>query len=303
MANAIHKTTSSDTLASIAGLYYALEGPDSAIRDVDLKKVTNSIREATPIALKKFKDTEPLPRGTTLFVPTLRELNRVVFSESPTLLASLKAHGFEHARKLLRYSADEVVEYLSPLPQDYSAADVRRAWMLTALINLDGMDLYTAPYLYDTLGIVSLPELANQSQATIDSALATLIAPPHSRPPELANQRHAERWIMGARIQVRSRIGELTKIKGRFFQVPCAAATAQSQAEFYEATALDEASTGGEASLASRLGKLYRFQAAVLRQLWTAERELGGSHGRIPGGSPALAPPGGRDWGGRDRKR
>jgi Tc toxin complex TcA C-terminal TcB-binding domain len=265
MANAIHKTTASDTLASIAGRYYALEGPHGTIRDVELKKVTNAIREATPTALKKFKDADPLPEGTTLFIPTLRELNRVVFSDRTTLMASLKAHGYEHARKLLRYSADEVIGYLSPLPPDYSAADIRRTWMLTALLNLDGMDLYTAQYLYDTVRIVSLPELANQSQATIDSALATLIAAQHFRPPELAKQRHAERWIMGAKIQVRGRIGELTKIKGRFFQVPCAPATAQSQAEFYEAAALDAASTRDEASLACRLGKLYRFQAAVLR--------------------------------------
>jgi hypothetical protein len=181
MANAIHKTTASDTLASIAGRYYALEGPHGTIRDVELKKVTNAIREATPTALKKFKDADPLPEGTTLFIPTLRELNRVVFSDRTTLLAGLKAHGYEHARKLLRYSADEMIGYLSPLPPDYSAADIRRTWMLTALLNPDGMDLYTAQYLYDTLRIVSLPELANQSQRSRDPHRGAALSPARTR--------------------------------------------------------------------------------------------------------------------------
>ena len=265
MANAIHKTMAGDTLASIASRYYALERRGGAIRDVELKKVIRAIRDATPVSRKKSKDTDPLPLGTTVRIPTLRELNRAVHTDHLALLAALKTRGFDHARKLLRHDPGDVVRYLSPLPPEISADDIRRAWMLTALLNLDGMDLYTAQYLHDTVGIVSLVELANQSRATIDSALAILIAPPHSRPPELASQGHAGRWIVAAKIQVRSRIGELTKIKGRFFQVPISPSTARSQAEFYEAASLNTATTGDEAALASRLGKLYRFQAAVLR--------------------------------------
>ena len=52
---------------------------------------------------------------------TLRELNRVVFSDHPALLAEPEGHGFDHGRKLLRYPSEQVVEYLSPLPSDYTA--------------------------------------------------------------------------------------------------------------------------------------------------------------------------------------
>src|SRR5215475_12422581 len=138
--------------------------------------------------------------------------------------------------------------------------------MLTALFNLDGMDRHTAIHLYDEVGIRSLRELSRQSRATLDGVLRTLIAPPHSRPPELAAQRHAERWIVSARILVRKRLGELTKIQGRFFQVPFRPPLARQRADHYEGAATDESRTRAEAGLASRLGRLYRFQAA--RRHW-----------------------------------
>lgn len=68
---------------------------------------------------------------------------------------------------------------------------------------------------------------------------------------------------MSAKIQVRKKIGELTKIKGRFFQVPFKPSTATRQAEFYDAAAVDPSKTGDEVSLASRLSNLYRFQGSV----------------------------------------
>src|SRR5258708_7302785 len=139
MANAIHKTIAGDTLAVIAKRYYTLQGPHGAVRDAELKKVTNAIRAATPTSLKELKNTDALPAATTLFIPTLRELNRVVLCDRPALQVSLQGHGFDHARKLLRYGADEIVALLSPLPPIYSADDIKRAWMLTALLNLDGM--------------------------------------------------------------------------------------------------------------------------------------------------------------------
>src|SRR5262245_56421515 len=189
MANAIHKTNLGDTLVTISKQYYAVDGHHGT-RDVELKKVTNAIRAATPTPLKDFADDDALPAGTTLFVPTLRELNRVVFTDHAAVLSSLQAHGFDHARKLLRYTPDQVVQYLSPPPADYTADDIKRAWMLTALLNLDGMNPSTAVYLYDTEEITSMQELAGQTKATIDRVLATLIAPPHDRPPELATQGH-----------------------------------------------------------------------------------------------------------------
>lgn len=265
MPDAIHKAMAGDTLASVAGQYYSLGSHDGRIRDVELRKVIDAVRKATQISRKSSGDNEALPPGTTLRIPTLRELNRAVFTDHPGLLGDLKRRGFDHARKLLRHDPNDVARHLSPLPPGYSEGDIRRAWMLTALLNLDGMDLYTARYLHDVTGIGSMEELASQSRATIDAVLATLIGPPHSRPPELAAQGHAARWIVAAKVQVRGRIGELTKIRGRFFQVPFSPSLARSQAEFYEATADDAATPSDDAALASRLGRLHRFQAAVLR--------------------------------------
>jgi hypothetical protein len=265
MANAIHKTAMDDTLARIAEYYYALRRPDGTMRTIDLKKVTNAIRDATLVSLTHLTDTDVLPTGTTLFIPTLRELNRVVFTDHPHLLDALKAHGFDHARKLLRYLPQQVITLLKPLPTAYAEEDITRAYMLTALVNLDGMDPYTATHLYDAVGIRSLAALAGQSQATLDAVLQTLIAPPHSRPAELAAQDHARRWIMSAKIIGRKRMGELTKIKHRFFQVPFSPSVAQRQAAFYETAAADDSCTADEATLAAQLGKLYRFQAALLR--------------------------------------
>ncbi len=265
MANAIHSTATGDSLASVSRAYYALEGPPGEVRDVDLKKVCHAIRSATRGLPAPLADADRLPADTTLFIPTLRELNRVVFTDHPRLLADMQRRGFHHARKLLRYTPAQVVQYLSPLPDDYSAKDVERAWMLTALLNLDGMDLFTATHLYDAEGITSLAELAHQSQATLDRILKALVAPPHARPAALAKQGHGKRWRVAAKIQVRNRLGALTRIKNRFFPVPFTAATASRQAAFYEGLAGDAGTTPGDAALATRLGRLHRFQSAVVR--------------------------------------
>ena len=57
MANAIHATSTGDTLASVSRQYYALEGPPGEVRDVDLKKVTHAIRSATPGLPEALADT------------------------------------------------------------------------------------------------------------------------------------------------------------------------------------------------------------------------------------------------------
>ena len=200
MANAIHSTSAGDTLASVSRAYYALEGSPGQVWDVDLERVCHAIRSATPALPDRLSDADPLPAGTTLFIPTLWELNRVVFTENARLLADMQARGFHDARTLLRCTPTQVVQYLLPLPVDYSANDVARAWTLTALLNLDGMDLFTARHLADAEGITSLEELADQSQATLDRILDTLVAPPHSRPDALAKQGHGNRWRLAARI-------------------------------------------------------------------------------------------------------
>ena len=52
--------------------------------------------------------------------------------------------------------------------------------MLTALLNLDGMDLFTARHLCDAEGITTLEELADQSQATLDRILKIFSSRPHT---------------------------------------------------------------------------------------------------------------------------
>src|SRR6188472_1499669 len=149
MVNALHKTGAGDTLADVSRQYYALEGPDGGVRDVEARKVTNAIRAATPTPLATFADSEALPPGTVLYVPTLRELNRAVYGGHEALRAALTARGYHHARKLLRYTPEQVVRSLPAPPAGVSARDVKRVWTLTAFLNLGGMDVYTAQYLYD----------------------------------------------------------------------------------------------------------------------------------------------------------
>ncbi len=201
MANAIHSTSAGDTLASVSRAYYALEAPPGPLRDVDLETVCHAIRSATPALPGRLADADPLPAGKTLFIPTLWELNRVILTENARLLADMQARGFRHARRLLRCTPARVVQCLLPLPDDYSANDVARAWTLTALLNLDGMDLFTARHLCDAEGITTLDELADQTQATLDRILETLVAPPHCRPAGLTKQGHGERWRRAARMQ------------------------------------------------------------------------------------------------------
>ena len=144
MANAIHKTEPGETLATIGAQYYALYLADGRIDGVALKKVTAAVRVATPpdiFKLESFGDNDPLPKGSTLFVPTLRDLNRVVFTDKQELAADLKEKGFGHARKLLRYTPQQVIDLFSPLKGEYAEEDIRRAWTLTGFFNLDGMDI------------------------------------------------------------------------------------------------------------------------------------------------------------------
>src|SRR5689334_15589110 len=93
VANAIHKTESNDTLAGIAEQYYAVRRPDGAIRRVELAKVTRAIRNATGATLPAVEDTDELPAGLTLAIPTMRDLNRAVFADNKALAAELEERG------------------------------------------------------------------------------------------------------------------------------------------------------------------------------------------------------------------
>ena len=169
--------------------------------DVDLERVCHAIRSATPALPERLSDADPLPAGTTLFIPTLWELNRVVFTENARLLADMQARGFRHARKLLRYRREQVVQCLLPLPDDYSANDVARAWTLTALLNLDGMDLFTARHLCDAEGITTLKNWRTRARRRSIASWTRLSRPHTPRPAALAEQGHGKRWRLAARMQ------------------------------------------------------------------------------------------------------
>ena len=295
MANAIYKTEAGNTVAGVAGHYYAVRRPDGIIRGIELGKVTRAIRRATGPALTGFSDAAALPAGLTLAVPTMRELNRAVFADNPALDTALAAHGFDHARKLLRYSPRKVAGALRPLPEGTTEAQVSRAWMLTALLNLDGMDHYTARFLYDQAGIRSLKELAAQSVATIDTILHELTGPEHGRPAELITQDHSRRWIVSAKIQVRKRIGELTKIRDRFFQIPFAFERRNPASRILRRRGVERGAHYRRDSDGGAPLKPSSFPGRVdSRQRWTAERQLVRSNHWVSGCAPALAPAGGR---------
>jgi hypothetical protein len=46
---------------------------------------------------------------------------------------------------MLRHDAASLVKLLTPLPAGVSESDIRRAWILIAVFDLDGVDAFTAP--------------------------------------------------------------------------------------------------------------------------------------------------------------
>src|SRR5262249_46535718 len=140
-------------------------------------RVINAIRVRTGDPLKSVEDTEPIPPGTVLRIPTFRELPRAVLSDLPALTAALAAAGYDHANKLLQRTPQSVVGVLGPYTKEkpYTAADVNRAYALTALLDLDGMDVRTALHLFGAASIHSLADLAAQSEASLQKILESLV--------------------------------------------------------------------------------------------------------------------------------
>jgi hypothetical protein len=170
MANAIHKTSATDTLQLVARQYYDVLKPTGEADRVQQLLVVQAIRKATPTSitnLTAYADDAVLGAGKTLFVPTLRKVNRALQfpSSLPTeMITAFNDRGFRHARKLLRRRVDKVVSLMS---STYTDAQTRKAYVVTQFFNLDGMDPYTAAYLYETAGITTLAQLGAQSPASI----------------------------------------------------------------------------------------------------------------------------------------
>jgi hypothetical protein len=269
VANAIHKTGSSgDTLQTVAQAYYAIIKPNGEVDRVQQRIIIQAIRKATPVSvtdLTSVADNATLV-DKTLFIPTLRKLNRalLVVSTLPAgLLAAFKDKGILHARKLLRRKVEDVVALMAPT---YSEADVRKAYVITQFFNLDGMDRYTAAHLYESQGIDTLAELGQQSPATLLTILQGLLNTPYLRPTQLTQQKHEERWPREARIYGRPRRSESSKAHWtRPFVVHVPPGHARASAEHHERigrrTDLDLAAQRA----ARATSVLFRFQEQVLR--------------------------------------
>ncbi len=265
MSNAVYKTVTGDTLELVARKFYALLHADSTVDDTSQALVIEGIRDQTPtslIDLSTYTDSATLPASSTLFIPTIRTVSRALLIDNSTLETDLLAKGLCSASRMLAYEDDEIEALLSPL-SGYTSADITKAWVLTAFLNLDGMDPYTAEHLYEQESITSLASLASQSTASMDSILSTLTSTPHDRPGELATQGHSTRWPLEASIYTKTGISEL--LSARVFPIPKSAALASQQAASFEAMAADEDAPEADIELAGYLTRLYSFQDAVLR--------------------------------------
>ncbi len=266
MADAIHVIERGESLDTVAALYYALRhlhGPLDALRR---PRIIRAIRESTPADVTRLDpdDAAPLPLGATLFVPTLRGISRAIFAEPPEVARALEAAGFPDARALLRQPADRVVALLRTGGTPLGATDLARAWTLTAFLNLDGMDRFTARHLHDVRHVTSLQALADTPEATLLSWLAELVHR-HDRPALLNDPRRVQRWITAARVHARPRGGELTRAVASIFDVAISPVGAEANAKDQEAASRVVAAQDGRADVASLLATIYRVQAAVLR--------------------------------------
>ena len=203
VANAIHSTSAGDTLASVSRAYDAIEGPTGDVRDDDLEKVCHAIRSATPALPAHLSDADPLPAGTILFIPTLRELNRVVFTENARLLADMRARGFHHAGTLLRCTSRSG-RAGPPPPSRRLFGERRRACLdahRAAESGRHGPVHGQAPV--RRRGHHDARRTGGPEPGHARSHPGHLVAPPHSRPAALAKQGHGKRWRLAARSQVR----------------------------------------------------------------------------------------------------
>jgi len=262
MADAIHKTETGDSLQDVAEAYYSLRRPDDTFHDVHTNWVIQGIRGQTPTDLSAYADTDALPLDTVLFVPTFRGIDTAVVEEDQALRDDLAAAGLRSGRHLIERDVEDVVTLLSPVPVGgYDEEDIRRAWRITTLVDLDGMDIYTARHLHDVQIIQELSFLATQSEATLDGILQGLVTN-DARPAELTQQGHSLRWATEARLRTRNKLGELAR--AQVFQVPFVSSLAADRARFYEGAARGRSRDGASRGLARSLALLHRAQEAIL---------------------------------------
>lgn len=264
MAYAIHKTEAGESLQSVAQAYFAVTTGSGNQDSVRLATAIAGIREGTPVSvtdLTSVSDSAVLTTGSTLFVPTLRSLHRVVYADNSTVQAAIEGIGLHHADKLTSFTAEQVHAEVSA---SATLSEVQRAIGLTSLLNLDGMDLYTAKYLYDVEGVTSLEVLAGLSYATVAGYISTLQGSPHNRPSQLSQQEHDRGWVDEALLTIPSRPAE--RLLVRVQTVPVSPDSVRERAVFYEELAEDTSGADEtDAKVATVLGYLHRFEEGVLR--------------------------------------
>ncbi len=265
MALAVHAPAAGESISDVAAAYYHLTRPDGALDPVRLRQVSDAILHATRDA--RGEDTDADGPGDPIFVPTLRQYQKAIVTDSGEIRALLMRAGFDHARKLLRISSDRVIGRVLRDTSPENEQQLRRAYSLTLLANLDGMDHYTARHLHDTHQVSDLSDLIDLGRHNLERILGDLVSVPHDRPEALVEQRHSERWLLEARIVTRRRVSELSRARRQLFRTPSLLTAAEERRELYNDLAKSRDNSGQGAALAAGLTLLFGFQAELLRGL------------------------------------
>ena len=267
MAYAIHRTERGDSLEAVARQYYTLRHRHGPIDALKQERVIRAIRAATPVdsPASERRATACCPKAPRCSSPRFAT-SRGRSSLSRKLVGDLAEAGFTDAWRLLRQSPGRIAARLPKGRRSYGMGEVERAWVLTALLNLDGIDRFTARHLHDDRHVASLKALAEDlAGEDAEEWITEGLVRAHRRPEALLAQGHARRWITAALVHGRPRCGELTKAFAVIFDVPIPPAALEKEAERYETTRPDRSRGSGEPSTRSMQAALYRVQAAVLR--------------------------------------
>ena len=299
MADAIHEISAGErtSLQRVASLYVPVTRPGGDVEPRRLARVIEAIRARTGAALHGIKDAQPLPPSTVLRIPTLRDMPRAVLCDHADLRAALMAAGYDHANKLLLRPIESVIRVLAPYTKkSFGPDDVMRAYTLTSLFDLDGMDTRTAVYLHDAAAVGSLAALASLSEASLQSLLDRLVEG-QGRPPDLATQGHAARWRASAAIQQRRRLAE--RVRYRPYQIPFPSKQAVARAEVPRGARPRRAARRRRPHAGAPPGPPAPLPGSGdRRELPRAGTALGPSRCRAHDGATAVPPPG---RGGRSR--
>jgi hypothetical protein len=165
---------------------------------------------------------------------------------------------------MLRHDAASLVKLLTPLPAGVSESDIRRAWILIAVFDLDGVDAFTAPRMLDAMSINTLADLAKQSPAAM-----TRFSPRWLRRPIPGRPNFNIRDTRNVGFSARDSDPRSDRAIGQdprpVLPDPIPADATRARADSFENLKSDAAASADDAALAAQLTRLHRFQAAAIR--------------------------------------